>query len=56
MSGKGQNFRSLDYSPQAPDYQPFQIIGCHIKGILLYFLFSATVLNYCFMLQRVSTS
>ena len=35
---KKQNLRSCDYAPQVPDYQYFRIIGCWIKGILLYFI------------------
>jgi len=36
FSGKKQNFWSWDYSPQVLDYQDFQVLGCRIKGILLY--------------------
>jgi hypothetical protein len=34
--GNKENFRSRDYTPWVLDFQDFRIIGCRIKGILLY--------------------
>jgi hypothetical protein len=36
FSGKKKNVQSREYCPQVLDYEDFQIIGCWIKGILLY--------------------
>jgi len=36
FSGKKQNFKPWDYSPQVLVYQDFQTIRCQIKGIFLY--------------------
>jgi hypothetical protein len=38
FSDKKQNFQSWNYYPQVLDYQKFLIIGCWIKGILLYYV------------------
>ena len=33
---KSKTSRSWDYSSQVLDYQDFWIIGCQIKGVLIY--------------------
>lgn len=45
FSSKKQKLCSWNYPLQVSDYRPFQIIGRHIKGILLYFIFAGNVLK-----------